>query len=267
MVKLVKYQAGQSIPDVDYVLEKTDKLFDIINILTPKFQGRWEFVLIDPTIKVVKTILEDQMLPDWIDIYIYTSQKKIDELVLEYPNLMPKKVSRKEMFDELIAELHCIIDKRAYQAIFQALGDNPEECRKVLTKLDAEATNGRITLKQVQHTINYTKRIYASDVLVAFLIQDRRRWDHYYKLLDTLGPTVMYYALKKQVKKLLLSKEDYLQNKDVKLYVVKRVDAPCICYAYCIFANTNNPNQLYNAMYAIDNRCADQLELIQQYNI
>lgn len=267
MISLVNNSSEGRLPDADYILEKTDKLFDIISLLTPKFEGKWEFILIDPKIKVIKELLSSRMIPEWIDINVYTTQKKIDEIVLEYPEYIPKQKTRKEMFNEVIATVNHVIDEAAKKALYAALSNKPSELQETLTKLDKECKGTSITLKQVQSVVNYTKRVYASDVLNAFLIGDARRWKLYNSLERELGTEIMYYAIRKQVHLLLQAKEDYLRNKDVKQFIVKRLDAPLICYTYVLFANSTNYNQLYGLMYSIEHRSKESLQMIQKYNI
>ena len=48
MIRLVKHTSKMTIPHADYVLEKSEKLLDILNVLTPKFSGKWDIILIDP---------------------------------------------------------------------------------------------------------------------------------------------------------------------------------------------------------------------------
>lgn len=267
MISLVKYSSKVPIPDADYVLEKTEKFFDILGLLTPKFSGNWEFVLVDPKLKFVKELLKSNKVPDWVDIKLLLSQKKIEDVVIEYPEYQPKDKTRKELFDEMIIDLTHVIDEGAKRALLSALGSNPEELRNTLKKLDSECTSEKITLKQVQGAVNYTKRVYASDVINAFLLRDKRRWKLYNTLLSELGNEIAYYAMYKYVKVLMLEKENYLKNKDIKQFIVKRIDAPLVCYAYTLFANSSNHHQLYGILYALDNRCQLSLNRVQQLNV
>jgi len=267
MITLAKYNPKSSLPESDYVLETSDKFFDIVNLLTPKFNGSWEFVLIDPKLKFVKDLISNKTLPDWINVILLLSNKKIEEVVLQYPEYQPKDKSRKEQLNDIIAELTHVIDNSAKKALLTALGHNMEELRTTLLKLDKECTGEKITLKQVQGEINYTKRVYASDVVNAFLLRDARRWNLYNTLVREIGAEISYYAMYKYVKSLLTEKENYLLNKDIKKFIVKRIDAPLVCYAYTLFANSTNHYQLYGILYCLENRSNKSLERLQKVNI
>lgn len=267
MIELRLHKSKDRIPDADYVLDKCDKFYDIVNLLTPKFEGKWSIILIDPKLKFVKELLSDSMLPDWINVSILLGTKKLDEVVLEFPKYQPKVKSRKEEFEEAIKDLTHVIDESAKKALYTALGSQIDNLKEVLTKLDTECKTETITLKQVRGTVNYSKRVYASDVINSFLLGDARRWSLYDKLVRELGMEIAYYACYKYVKTLLTEKDAYLQNKDIKQYIVKRIDAPLICYTYVLFANSCNYNQLYGLLYAIEHRSLKSMERIQYVNL
>ena len=254
MIRLVKHSKNDKIPDGDYVLDKTDKFYDMVAVLTPKFKGKWEFVLVDPRIVFINELIHSNKVPEWVDVIILIGEKKIDVIAQEHPEYTPKDKTKKEEYAEMIAGLSHVLDESAKKALFSALSYNMDELRSTLEKLDLECTTETITLKQVQGSVNYTKRVYASDVINAFLLKDARRWKLYDAIVKEIGQTVSYYAMYKYVKNLLSEKEKYLTNEDVKQRIVSKVDAPLICYAYVLFANSNNPNQLYCILHSLENR-------------
>jgi hypothetical protein len=254
MISFEKYSSKTKIPDADYVFDKTDKLYDLLSLLTPKFKGNWLIILIDPKLKFVKDLIQNHNIPTWVNILIYLNSKKLEEVVVQHPDLQPKEKSKKETFNDMIGKLNHLIDKRAKATLFAALSVNMSDLEETLTKLDSECTGDTITYKQVQNVINYTKRVYASDVINAFLLGDARRWSLYNSIVQELGMEYSYYAMYKYVKGLLSAKGDYLQNKDVKQFVVKKIEAPRICYAYVLFANSTNYYQLYCILYSLEHR-------------
>ena len=249
----------KKLPDADYTLDTMDKLEDMISVLTPKFQGKWLFVLLDPKIKFVKEMLDNHLIPDWVDVKIFLSSKKIEQICLEFPEYTPKKVSVKDSFNELLASIKHVVDPSGTKALYQAYRDNPTETEDTLRRIDKECEDSTITLKTVQSNFLVNKHTYVSEVINAFLLNDRNRWYKYQLLLSELGQEISYYAMYKYVKKLVKCKNDYLQNKDVDIYIVKQIDAPLICYAYVLFANTNNYKCLLAILCAIEHRSQESL--------
>lgn len=262
MIKLISANKGK-IPDADYVLDKTDHFLEILNVLTPKFTDKWLFVLLDPKISFVKDLLNNNSVPDWVDVLVFTSDKKIDTICLEFPKLQPRKVTKRETFDEVIAGLKHLVDATAQKTLYKAYLSNPTETVETLQKLDAEERSS-ITLRDVQKNFILDRKVYASEVIDAFLLKETNRWAKYQFILKEIGMEITYYAMYKYVKKLVVNKNSYLQNQDVKLYSVKKIDAPLIAYAFLLFTNSSSYKQLPAIMYALDNRSKESALIIKE---
>lgn len=265
MIVLKELSKKTKLPDADYVFDKVDKLQELTDNLTPKFSGRWLILIVDPTIKYVKELLSSNKIPEWIDVEVYLSTKKIEAVCLEFPKLQPKQVSKKEAFEQAVKNTTNLISKSAAKLLYQALGSNSEELDKTLQKLDAECTTGEISYTQVQKTLNYVKIVYASDVINSFLLNEAQCWKLYEKLVHNIGMEYAYNAMYSYVKSLLQEKQKYLQNQDFKNWRVKQIDAPLICYTYILFVNSTNYKQLPEILFNIQNRCAETLERVINY--
>lgn len=262
MIQLKHYDRKVGVKDADYTIDTDSKFLTLVSILTPKFVGKWEIVLIEPKQKFIKDLLDGDSVPDWITVSVYLSTKKLDAIVLEFPKLQPKKSTLKDDFNDMIAGMKHLITESAKSAILKSVGSNREELAEAVHKLDSECNESTVTLKQVQSTLNYQNITYASDVMKAFLTYDANRWNLYTKLVHSLGQEIAYYALYKQAKLLLQDKHKYLLNQEVKNYVVNKVDAPFICYVYVLFSNSSNYKQLPVIMELIDKRCKDSLSVM-----
>lgn len=265
MIKINEYKRKMKLPDCDYLLDKTDKFYELVGVLTPKFSGNWEFVLLDPKLTFCKELLEKEtVLPTWINVTLLLTRKKLEHIVLQNPKLQPKEKSVKDELDDIIASLTHMITPDAKRAILSAIGANRQELQETLLKLDNECEGSTITAKQVRKTVNYTKVIYASDVLYAFLTGLPQRWVLYDKLLSAIGMEIAYYAMYKNAKVTLQEKQKYLLNEDVKNRTARNVDATRICYCYTLFANSNSYKQLPIILHCIENRSLSNLNLIMR---
>lgn len=267
MIKLAALNKQSKLPEADYVLDKSEKLLSLLEVLTPKFKGNWDILLIDPKIKEAKDLIDVDTVPDYVECTLYLPQAKLDIIVMDYPKLAPKQKSNKDVFKEMISGLSHMIDKNAMWLVYNTVGSNLTALQEALDKLDKECEGTSITSKQVQSTFAVTKRVYSSDVIRAFLLKDRYRWLKLSTLVSDLGTEYAYYALYKQVRELLTQKNDYLHNEDTKNSLVQLVDAPFICYAYTLFANSSSWRNLYGVMYSIDNRNKETLERSQYVNL
>ena len=262
MITLHAFNSKTSLPDADYVLDKPEKLPDILCNLTPKFEGTWCIILLSPKIKFVREMLDLKLVPNWAEVMCYMSQKAIDELALESPELTPKKRTAKDEYENLIAGMKHLIDDKAKVALWNSLGPNIRELSAIINKLDAECEDDAkiIKMADIKGVITTQKRVYASDVMRAFLLYDKKRWELYDKLIHDIGIDIAYFAMYKCAKNLLHDKGDFLLNKDVKNYTARKVDATFICYVYVLFANSHSSQQLPAILHSIENRCEDMLE-------
>lgn len=265
--KLKEYNAKVTLPDADLCLEEVSALYKLMVNFTPKIEGRWNILIVNPTIKECKELLDNKQIPEWMDIIIYLQAKKLEQVCLEFPEYQPKNVPFKEQAKELLTSVNHLIDKKAFSILVEAFRGNLTDLQKMLIELDENCTGPRISIKDVQAKVNYVRPTYASDVINSFLLQEKQRWVLLNKLVQALGDSYAYNALYKYVKTLLHEKNKYLNNQDVDLRVVNRIDAPSICYAYTIFSTSTNHQQLYGIFQAIDNRCQEYLERMTDVNL
>lgn len=265
--KILPYNAKIKLPPADMCLEEVAQLEKILPNLSPRIEGKWHIQIVNPTIKESKHLLNSVSMPNWIDINLYLQQKTMEQVLLDFPEYMEKEKPFKEQAKELLAGFNHIIDKKAFNTLVEAFRGNIADFQRTLMELDEECKGTVVTLKDVQEKVNYTRPVYASDVLNAFLMGQRNRWQLLNKLRQNLGDSYAYNALYKYSRTLLKSKAAFLRNEDVKLRVVKRIDAPSICYAYTLFRISSNYMQLYGIFHALDNRGEQSLERIANVNL
>lgn len=264
MIELRKYNRKVKMPDADYVLDKFEEFEPILVNLTPKFTGRWLIILLDVKITEAKSILENEMLPEFLDILILLPQAKLDKVLLEFPKFQQKQLSNKDMFKELVAGLNHPMDTNAMWSLYETLNGNIPRLTEALQKLDKECESTTITLKQVKTSFGIQNVVYASQVIEAFLTRSKHRWYLFNKLLHELGEEYAYYALYKHVRRLLTDKAKYLVNEDVKNFSIAKIDAPFICYAYMLFSNSSSPCNVHSIMWCLDNRSSDIEVLLKE---
>ena len=73
MIQLQLLQKDVKFPDGDYVFDKMEHFLPLLDVLTPKFSGRWSIVLVDIKLREVKQIVDSILLPDYIVLTIMLS--------------------------------------------------------------------------------------------------------------------------------------------------------------------------------------------------
>ena len=258
MVRLLEYNKHVNLPTSDYILESCEILPTMFRILTPKFDGNWLIVIVDPKIVEVKSLLSMETFPAHIDIQIYLGRKKLNQILLEYPTYAEKEISAYDRYKELISTMQHPLDKRAMSYVYNAIGHNLDDLKSALEMLDKNCKHETITLNDVQKEFSYTKRVYTNQVLLDFLTKSKSRYTHYETWLNELGYRYAYYSMYKQVTLLLKDKDKYLHNEDTRNYTASKADGVSVAILYILFANSNSPYQLDSIMFQFENMTTER---------
>lgn len=255
MIQLNELTRKTRIKKGDYTFDGEADLIKLLPQLTPKFDGNWELILVDPSVKYVHSLSEGYSLPNYVDCYIYMGMAKLEQVLLKHPTLMPKKQKPWEAYMSMIAELQHVIDPNAAKYLWKALSGDVDKLKEALDKLDDDCEEITITVKQVKDVYTASiKPVFASEVVEAFFTKDRGRWTEYSKLVSMLGERYGYYAIRKQVFKWLTEKASYLKNEETTLRSIADVDALFIDYVYMLFYFSADYRELPALMYEWDNR-------------
>lgn len=251
MITLFEYNRRVKLPEADYVFSTLDEYMEIHNNLTPAFVGNWKIIFVDMSIHDAKDLIA-MNVHDFIDFHLYLSKQKLENVVQENPKMKPTELSSKDKFMQLVAQMTHPIDDKAMWHVYKIFDRNLVEIEEALNKLDSEANSATITLKMVTTTFARTERIYTSQIIRAFIMHDRFRWQKLDKLINELGNTYAYYSMRKQVKNLLIEKKKFLENKPYKNNMVKTLDAVSIDKLAILFSMSNNPYELASILHKYD---------------
>lgn len=259
MVTLHVYKRKTRFPQYDYMFTKTEDFTSLLEVLTPKFQGTWSIILLDPDIKGAKPLLEDGAVPTFVECSIYMPQNKLDVLSLAKPKEEQVNDSSWDTYMRLIGDTDVDVDISAAKLLFKVCGPDIETLEQALQLLQKYCDN-TITVQDVKKHFVSTSRIYARDVLIAFMTRDRHRWYKYQEFEKELGPSYAYNAMYKSIKSMLLAKAQYLKDLEATARYLAKIDAMSIDYAYMLFATSTCYQQLPAILYKLDNRTLDAVQ-------
>lgn len=263
MVRFEQLARNPKFKDADYVFDDEDTCLQMMDRLTPKIGSAWIIYLVDPSLAFVRAHIADaKTIPDFVDCVVYVHASKMDSVFEMCPWAKLETLSMWDQFKQLVAELDHPMNKNAYSYLYNSIGPNYDELKEALEQLDTECEEDTITLAQVKKSYLYTKRIYARDVLEAFVGKRSNRWNTYSKYVKELGLEIAYYALRKQITTALIEKCKYLNNEQTKNKLALGVDAATLSYMYFVFNNSSSFYELPGLMYKIDNRTKSTVERI-----
>lgn len=254
MFDIQVYDKHTKFGEYDYLIETKDELVKLYPVCMPKLQGEWLIVVVDPSIKDAKEILEERdRIPKFFNVTLFISQNKITDILNDYPEFVKKKKTNFEMFKEFISTLKHPITNEAASYAYKAANGNLDELEDSIRRIDTALEKDMITLKDIQSEFVYTKRIYTSQVVKEFLFKDRYRYSHYNTWLNELGMQYAYNSMYKTIKHYVKEKKDYLEGKDVKnIFVMEKVDNVTLSTLYLLFYNSTHYSQLESILYEFD---------------
>lgn len=261
MINFIELTRKTRFVSSDYTFEKADNMLELLPSLTPKFDGNWVITLVDPNMKIVFDLVDNDILPSFVDCYVYMNQSKLERIFLKYPKLIAKKQKPWDTYMLMLADLNHAIEHSASKYLYKALNGDIDRLKEALEKLDANCEGEMITLQEVRvDYVKVRKAVYASEVVRAFFLKERNRWSLYESLVKDLGQSFAYYSIRKQVFGWLKDKGDYLSNKETDNRSIEYVDAPFISYVYTLFVNSNSAQELPALMYEWEHRSEASVE-------
>lgn len=223
-----------------------------------KLEGTWEICIIDPSIKEMRRIFDTQ-LPECVNLRVYADMNDINQFTLERPDVKTEKVSNYTLYQELFKDISATFDPNAVSEIYQRAGPDIDNLKTALSDVLEVSNGNHVTLNDVNKVLLPNKRVYANDVMRAFIGPKTipYRWSLLNRLRDELGDEYAYYTLRKYIQRLLVNKNKYLINEDVAQNFerdVKDIDALTIDYAYSLFMEYNSPKLLSAIFFKLERR-------------
>lgn len=195
-----------------------------------------------------------------MNLLLLADAADLEQYQLEKPSVHIEKVSSYDAYIALFTDIADIVfDPKAVSEIYKRAGPSIDKLKEALASCIEISDGVKVTLKDVDKVLLPNKRVYASDIVRAFLrARDvKYRWSLVDRLVQDLGTDFAYYSIRKYIYNLLTNKDKYLQNETVVERFqrdIESIDALTIVHAYTTFMEYNKPALLYAALYTIERR-------------
>lgn len=253
MIHFTVYAKDTRICDADYIFEDVEKFMKLVPYLKRKIVGDWVIAVVEPPIKAVRQLVDDGSIPEYVALEVYLEKQTASQLMSERPSLFVQQKTAYEKFMDLVAGTKVLINPKAARELYMRVGVHKDKLPDYLLELSEKACAGEVTISMVRNTVVDERKVYASEVLMSFLVRDRWRWKKYNELVETLGLHYAYYALRKYAGRLLVDKNKYLRNENTEIRGIEKVDAFRINQAYVLF-NTTKYTELDMCMHLLEDR-------------
>lgn len=252
MVTIRQHNKSIDFSVYDYVFEDAEKFLSILPFMTPKIEGDWSIIVIEPKLPFVRTCLDTEIIPAYLELVITIESGQLEQLYLERPNLVEKEKSNWEIYMDMVAHFESVLDNRSMYEIYRRCGPKEDNLRTALNTLSIYPV---ITLTEVNKHFAPVTRVYANQVVRSFLLgRFRQAWRQLSILEEEIGPTVAFYSMRKNIRHLLREKSKYLRNEDTGERLIENIDVYSLIYLYQLFETAASPLQLYPILLMFERR-------------
>lgn len=252
MIELRQHRKDMDFSAYDYIFDDITKFETALPFLYPKLEGSWDIMLVEPRLSNIRTYLDTAIIPSYLHLVITVESSQLERLYLERPQLVEKEKTSWDVYMELIKKFPVPMADKAMREIYYRQGPKEEDLRAALNEL---LDYPIITLREVNRHFAPSNRVYASQVVRAFLLG---RYKHAWRMLSTLetelGNAVTFYAMRKNVRHIFAEKSKYLKNEDTRERLAEMVDGYTILLLYWLFESAKSPNQLYPLLLQFERR-------------
>lgn len=225
----------------DYTFEKLKDFEKVVPYLYPKIEGSWRISLIKFQLDELEHIQENINIPDYVNIYAYLSKDILEKFVEKFPDVREREKTPKEKYNEFLKDFPKMFTGKALKELYSRFHGNVAKIEEIAADL-LELTQDKdvIDVSDINKIAVKEDIVYAKDVLYTFLIYDceliprrghklagyrwKKPWELYNKLVNNLGRSYSYYAIRKQVDNLVKEKIKYMHNEEYKEEIVEYLD-------------------------------------------
>lgn len=252
MVEIRQYRKDMGFDGYDKVYEKADDFFSVIPYLVPKLEGAWKYLILEPKLDAVRTLLDTNIVPSYVTVVLAVESNQLQQLYMERPQLVKKEKTAWDHYMDLIAVFPVPLDDKAMREIYYRCGPKEENLAAALEELKDYSY---ISMREVNKHFAPKERVFASQVVRAFLTYNNRyKWKMLNQMETEIGTRVAFYAMRKSVRAIFREKRKYLNNESIKDRHISGYSTYDITLLYALFETATNPSQLYPILYMFERR-------------
>ena len=213
MYYLVKNKKKNSYPVTNYSFKDFKSFYEVAGNLDVPIFGRYTFVIKSDNMNDVYEFVKNEEQYSGFIVYIYTTQANIDYICLKKPgaNVYGAKTEYQN-FMELIEKHEILFAKGVADVLYKSIDHDYEEMDSILLRVKTEFGGQEVKERDLESLVVLNKIVYPRQVLMAYLNMDRWRLQKLRRCVSQLGNDVVFWSIRKSIKKLVESKVKYLKT-------------------------------------------------------
>lgn len=214
MYYLYKKSKGNALPAFRYNFKKFEDFYEIAKLLEVPVVGNYYIRIKSDSFKDIMNFINVSESYALLIVYIEVSESLLNYITLQKPNVsLLESKSNFEVFKELISKYGILFKENCIKTMYFAIGHSYEEMDEALELLKHTFPDtSPITENEISQLFVVDNLVYPRNVLISYLRMMPGRKSQLEKCIEYFGNNLVYYSMRKTVRKLLDDKIKYLKT-------------------------------------------------------
>lgn len=226
-------------PEAQYTTKNFEEFYELAEQGSVPIFGKFTVIVKTDNLKDIMTFINKESQYGEFIVLIYTTDTIVEQVCLRRPhaNVQGSK-SDYDVFVDLI-EKHGILFKQGVaETLYRSIDHSFAEMDALLLNVKLEFGLTEVTEQMIQQMVVLNKLIYPRTVVMELLFKKRWRMSKVRKCVEQLGNDVVFWSMRKTIKKLMKDKSAFLET-GVGREQTKRIDYKNLLLLYRVFCSEN----------------------------
>ncbi len=249
MYKVINAKSKGTPDDFSFVFKDFKKFYEVADILTYSLFGTYKVKVETDDLSDILDFISKAHRYEHLDISIFVSEKILELLSARDPNVSIASAEKGiDIFKKLVSQNKLLFAKGSLYVLYNSIPHTAESMQEAVDLLKLEyGTETEITDKMLSKHFILNDTVYPRQVLIAFLWQDRWRWNKLAKSVRQLGNDVVKGSFVKNLKSIIEEKNAFYKTGECPKWI-KSVD---IDYAVQLYKAVALNNRGFNDLFIL----------------
>lgn len=213
MYYLFKKSTDNAVPRCIYNFNNFKDFYNVAPTLTRTIRGKYNIKVKTDSLSDLKEFINNEHQYSHLDVYIEVSDTLLDLILLSKPGA--KKLSAQdnyEVWKELISKFKLLFDTKCADMLYWSTEHTYDKMYSTLSTLSKAYGYKAITKPMIEKYFILDETVYPRNVCISYIKMDRFRKNKLAKCLSAFGNDITFYAMRKNVRKLMDAKLTYLKT-------------------------------------------------------
>lgn len=241
MYYLSSNKTKTALPMFQYELKGFTDFYELVEVISVPLIGTYYIRIDSDSYKDVSDFLKIANNFNYLVIYVMVDDALLKFLKLKKPGVvLLESKSNYEIFEELVSKYKILFKRGCALAMYNAIPHTYEDMSSCLLELKTVYPDVvELGEEHIGKLFPIDTNVYPRTVLLNFLKLGKGRWVQLNKSVETFGNDIVYYAMRKNIQKILDNKIKYLKSGEGDFYSKLLPEANIVKMAYTlIYSNS-----------------------------